>query len=322
MKTLLISLLLIGSQGFAKISELGSYKDLDLSTIDQNTLVIFDIDNTLLRQDSMIGTHQWGDYIRERSLRRGLSPQEAGDAQHKAFGSVQGKVSAVPLEEDEIRYILAYLQKFKISHFALTARNPALKNETLQQLKIFSHNFEKGFPAQKDPSALNPHLDQGVIFSGTTPKGELLKKILNNSDRKFSKIIFVDDRKYNLDSIETNLANSGIELVSLRYGGADQYVRDFNPQVADLVYSYFLETGLLISDSSASRFIGDLKLLAEARLQSSLGDYDQAIGCSIYFHEVDHQIYQCEYENFSKKFYKNFEFTKDAFTGGYYFGNW
>lgn len=321
MKTLFLAFLLISSSAFAKISELASYKDLDLSQIDQNTLVIFDIDNTLLRQDSMIGTHQWGDYIRERGIRRGLTPQAASELQHKSFGDLQPYVHVVPVEAG-IPEMLKSLKDRQIPHFALTARGPVLRKTTLRQIRILKHDFSQSFPEQKDLSVLGDHLEAGVIFSGSVSKGELLKRILNNSVKPVKKIIFIDDRKYNLDSVETSLADSGIELVSLRYGGADQFVRDFNPKIADIIYSYYLERFVMISDKEAASLLIDVEQLSLRRLEWWLGNEESPHGCSLESDESDRQIYICGYWNDQLYLTRKFEYTKDAFTGGFYFGNW
>ena len=250
MKKILPMILFLTINATAAMSELASYSDLDLNIIDQDTLVVFDIDNTLIRQDSLIGTHQWGDHIRESAIKKGISPDKAAEMQHAAFASVQPYVQVVKVEND-IDVILKHLQKNRISYFALTARVPELKNVTYNQLQSLKLFFEKSFPEQKNKAAIKDYFYKGLIFSGATPKGELLKTILQNSQRQYKKVIFVDDRKYNLDSIESSLKDDPIELITLRYGGADLHVRSFNPDLANLIYSVFVETKVLINESQA-----------------------------------------------------------------------
>ncbi len=255
MKTLLFLSLFMISHAWAKVSELKSYSDIDLTSINSNTLVVFDIDNTLIRQDQMIGTHQWGDYMKARAIKKGMTPEAAGQLQHKAFAELQSSVSVVPVEESA-KTLLQYLQVQNIPHFALTARPAVIMNITLEQIEILNHDFSKGFPEQIDTQILESYLHEGVIFSGETPKGELLKKIIANSKIKPNKIVFIDDRKYNLDSVETSLEGMPFELVSLRYGAADPIVATFNSQIADLEYSFFKVDGILISDTEAASLIG------------------------------------------------------------------
>lgn len=250
MKKILPLIMFLAVNSSAAMSELASYNDLDLNLIDKDTLVVFDIDNTLIRQNSLIGTHQWGDHIRDSAIKKGISPSKAAEMQHAAFASVQPYVQVVKVEDD-IDIVLKHLQKNRISHFALTARVPELKNVTFKQLQSLNLQFEKSFPEQKNKAVVKDFYYKGLIFSGSTPKGEILKTIMQNSQRQYKKVIFIDDRKYNLDSIESSLQDDPIELITLRYGGADLFVKSFNPDLANVIYSVFLETKVLISESQA-----------------------------------------------------------------------
>ncbi len=266
MKKVLTMILLLTINATAAMSELASYNDLDLSLIDQDTLVVFDIDNTLIRQNSLIGTHQWGDHMRSRAIENGISAEKAAEIQHAAFQSVQPYVQVVKVEED-VDAILKHLQKNHISHFALTARAPVLKEVTFKQLESVNLFFNKSFPEQNNLSLIRDYFYKGLIFSGSTPKGEILKTILQNSVYKYKKIIFIDDRKYNLDSIESSLKDEPVVLLTYRYGAADNFVQSFNPELADLIYSFFLETKTLMSDSTAAVIQNSLDQIANLRFE-------------------------------------------------------
>lgn len=323
MKKLILIGLLFVLKAQATISELASYNDLDLSQIDQNTLVIFDIDNTLLRQDSMIGTHQWGDYMRERAIRHGLDAKAATELQHKLFGQLQAHLKTVPVET-KIYDILQTLTAKGIPHFALTARGPAIQDVTIQQVRTLNHNFAQSFPEQKDLTVLNGYLREGIIFSGSTPKGELLKTILENSVHKPTKVIFVDDRGYNLDSVEASLKDYPVELISYRYGGADSFVKSFDPIVADLVYSFFIESQQIISDQEARMLTGNLVDITQYRYELYLqeqGPLAQDLPAACELNEVQLQS-SCDYLFDGLETNVTFEYVIDDFTHSIYFGNW
>lgn len=252
MKRILLAYIVLAASVFveAKIVELKSLKDLDLKQIDAKTLVVFDIDNTLLRQDSMIGTHQWGDFLAERATRAGIDLKVAKESQYKAFADVQAAVKVVPVEAEALD-VLNQLSKSGISHFALTARNAKLKEITIKQLQALKHDFAKSFPKLKKMGVIKEHLKQGVIFANSTPKGELLKKIVDQSEQKYKRIIFVDDKLYNLESVEKSMDDQSIELISYRYAAADSFVNGFDPVLADVVYTIFKINGTLISDEAA-----------------------------------------------------------------------
>jgi hypothetical protein len=327
MKFLFIFSLLLSAQAFATISELKSYKDFDWTQVDSQTLVVFDIDNTLIRQNQMIGTHQWGDYMRERAIKNGMSPEKAKPYQIQAFSELQPHLEVVPVEK-EIMDILEDLSRRQINHFALTARPSTIVDTTLKQLQIVHHDFGSAFPEQKDPKKIESYLKSGVIFSGETPKGELLKIIVENSTHPIKKIIFFDDKKYNLESVEKSLADSPIELISLRYGGADKIVNSFDPIIADLEYSFFTENREIISDRGAIAISGDLSAITEMRVElelSEMGPWNKA-GGSCYSDENKstsvHPIYMCPVILDEVPTELEFKYNVDPLTNSITFGTW
>lgn len=321
-KILILALALMCSCAQAKIQELPSYAGLDLTQITPETLVVFDIDNTLIRQNQMIGTHQWGDYMAARAVRRGVSVDEARQMQHQAFAEVQPSVAVVPVEES-VRNVLNLLSQKSVAHFALTARAAVLKDVTRAQLKILNHSFAQSFPEQKDPAVLADYLNDGIIFSGATPKGELLKKIIDNSKTKFTKIIFIDDKLYNLESVEKSFEQSNIILESYRYGAADSVVNAFNPQVADIEYSIFKDQHQLISDQEALSLVGSPQRMVNTAFDFLLMKQGPLAtpqdGCE----EVQELLFRCRYmHDHVQPMSVDYEVKRDEFTQGYYFGSW
>lgn len=312
----------LSSQALGAIHELQSYQDLQTSTWNQETLVVFDIDNTIIRQDQMIGTHQWGDYLYERARRRGVSEGLAREAQHQAFAEVQPYLEVVPVE-DKIKILLKNLEVRGIPHFALTARSASLKPITLLQLQVVQHDFDKNFPVQIDKSVLNGVLEGGVIFATGTPKGELLKKIIENSKRRPKKIVFIDDRLYNLESVEKSFEQSNIIIESYRYAAADTIVANFNPKLADIEYSFLKESQQLLSDTEAKTLIDLPEQMVELRFEQFLAAQGPLSVRAGDCHSIAEMIYRCPYL-FDKEWLASidFEFKRDAFTLGLYFGAW
>ncbi len=325
MKYFLLATVLLTTQAFAKISELPSYADFDQTLINSQTLVIFDIDNTLLRQDHMIGTHQWGDYIKARAIKKGLPPEKAAALQHRLFGEVQPYLQVVPVESSVIK-ILKLLEASQIPHFALTARGAIIRDVTLRQVKTLQHDFNHNFPEQLQPIGFAEHLHDGIIFSGGIPKGELLKKIIENSVRKPKRIIFFDDRKYNLDSVEESFKDSDIEMISLRYGGADKIVEKFNPEAADLVYSFLLEDKYLVNEAWAAQNAKNIEAVVQQRFFNHLADQgplaEPSEGCTNKNFPFERTvIFSCDYTYDESRAGVEFVFNLDE-AGAITFGHW
>lgn len=321
MKTILLTLIsLISLSAGAKIIELQSMNDLQVTTWNEKTLVVFDIDNTLLRQDSMIGTHQWGDYMKERAMRAGVPEGEAKQYQYRVFGQLQDKLNVVPVE-NEVLALLKLIETKNIKHFALTARSAILKDVTAKQVETLKHNFSKNFPVQNDLTKIEKHLHQGIIFSGDVPKGELLKTIVENSPNEFDHIVFVDDKLYNLESIEESFANNPIKLESFRYGAADMFVNNFNPIIADLQYSFIQESRELVTeDELVSR--SSVLDLADLRFDFYLNAQGPLIKATSECVQIKELSVTCSYLYDGKDASVEFSFSTDMHTGGLFFGTW
>ncbi len=244
-RPLFAALALFASSALAETKELASYRDFDVGSL-KDTWVVFDVDNTLLRQDHEVGTHQWGDYIREEEVRRGVPVEQATQLQHAYFQILQPFVKVVPVESD-IHRVLYSIRQARVPLFALTARSLGMAGITQQQLAKNGMDFEWSFPRLRPgaEASLRPHLFRGILFSGDVPKGELLKRVVEGHGHRPKRIVFVDDRQYNLDSIEKSFAGGPIEILGLRYGGADAKVKGFDPLKAKREWAAFLRDGRL-----------------------------------------------------------------------------
>lgn len=230
----------------AEIREIKSYTEAQLPANLADTWVIFDIDNTLLRQDHMIGTHQWGDFIREEEVKKGRKPEQAAAIQHAYFQILQPFVRVLPVER-EVYPLLTLLQSRAVPTFALTARGLGVAGTTVEQLTKIRINFQRSFPSlmPKVQDELAQHLFRGVLFAEGQPKGELLRKLVQSARRAPKHIVFFDDRGYNLESIEKSFAGGPVTLTSYRYGAADPFVQSFDPVRARREWEYFKTTGRL-----------------------------------------------------------------------------
>ncbi|RYZ65343.1 MAG: DUF2608 domain-containing protein, partial [Proteobacteria bacterium] len=92
-------------------------------------------------------------------------------------------------------------------------------------------------------------------FSGVTPKGIVLKRLIAASKVKPTKIIFFDDRAYNLESVEKELADTKIEFLGFRYSYMDKTVAEFRGDIANVEWLCYKQTGRSISDREALELV-------------------------------------------------------------------
>lgn len=215
--------------------ELASYRKLQVPLDHKKTWVIFDIDNTLLRPTSEIGSHQWADYMANRYLKAGHTDAEANVYQTQIFSRAQKFVNPVVVDAS----IYDFINKLKIQRvpfLALTARSSlVLKETTIQQMRSIEllPAFDQSHPTWNSSIDISSYTQQGIVFSNGLQKGEILKKLIDAANDKPDRIIFIDDRDYNVKSIEKAGAEIGIEVIGYRFSATDQIIAQFNKRKAD-----------------------------------------------------------------------------------------
>ncbi len=240
----------------AQVQDVATYCDpraqLAVATADESTWVIFDIDNTLLKPTSMMGSHQWGDYMRTQAESAGQPKADANRFQHSAFSRVQPALK-VEITEAAVLPLIRSLQKNNVVTFALTARDESIADVTLRQTNSLGFDFSKSVPKLSGMNGSGFH--SGLLFSGETPKGELLKRLIAESAVKPKRVVFFDDRGYNLDSVGKTLTEAGIEFVGFRYSRTDQDIAEFRADIASVQWLEFKRTGKALSNAEALRLM-------------------------------------------------------------------
>ena len=66
-----------------------------------------------------------------------------------------------------------------------------------------------------------PRINYPVYFS--SEKGKALKEIIDNSEKKYEEIVFVDDKDYNIDDVLTVNPETNCYLFDYR-----EYIHNFN----------------------------------------------------------------------------------------------
>jgi len=223
-----IALLYIFSHGkiidIQHINEINQYTDSST-----NTLVIFDIDNTILEPTSAEGGDQWFYAAINHFKKQGLSYQEAYDKVMPIYTKLSKK-NGVKLVEKEVVSIIHRLQKHKFLVIALTSRSQPIKETTINQLTSLNINLSNKQFDNKNFSfnlKIPASFKSGILFCGDNDKGEILTKFLEQTSSKPNLIIFIDDKKQYLTSVKVALNKNNIPFIGLRYGYLDNKVNNF-----------------------------------------------------------------------------------------------
>lgn len=134
----------------------------------------------------------------------------------------------------------------------MTARCPNEADYTVRQLHSIGINFENLKQKLKFDNFTNemkkPLYQQGILFG--TPfnkKSQVLFEFLSENNFRPECI-----KLSHLEDISKACCERGILFYGVRFGGADEYVKAFNPQIADIQWSLF---PVLISDKQAEKIL-------------------------------------------------------------------
>jgi phosphoserine phosphatase len=249
--------LLLSLQSFAEIRETATMADV-AKAITPGTLVVFDLDNTVLEASQTLGTDQFFSYLVARGKAAGLNAQDAKNLALELSTPIQ-PVTSVRLVENLTRDLVQALQENDYTTIALTARPGAWADGTLHQVESLGINFSITAPriSRNDLSDSSGGLYRdGVIFLAPGyEKGPTLMKFIERAGLKPEKIVFIDDKKSNVESVDAALTAAGIPNIEFRYGAADRRVANFSSEIAEFQYDYFMQYHTFISDADAEQLI-------------------------------------------------------------------
>ncbi len=220
-------------------------------------LVVFDIDNTLLTMTSQIGSDQWYNWqaglLKTNKLENavGKSFDELFDAQDIIFALGQ-----MHPPEPDIPDLVKEIQKSGVKTVILTSRGSQYRSVTEREFRRNHLDFtnttfgpEKGYPSTYLPFNLQTnHLSglsavkikelkaenvrpvsftNGIFMGSGQHKGLMLKALLHKTNRKFKKVIFIDDTEKNIHAVYDLLNSKSVDVTALQYTQMDSIVQAF-----------------------------------------------------------------------------------------------
>jgi hypothetical protein len=124
-----------------------------------------------------------------------------------------------------------------LTFMGLTARPPQIADATERQLDSLSIDLSK-----RSIHATSLELERnyssylkGILYSGPfRDKGKTLVHFFQVIGFKPSRIIFVDDKQTNVESLEEAFKPLGTKYYGFRYGAADAVVKNYDRKTADI----------------------------------------------------------------------------------------
>jgi hypothetical protein len=235
----------------AKIIEIQNFREV-LSHLTPETLILLDIDDTLLIPEQMLGCDEWFKY-RMQSREEEMNFRDNLEKTLAEFFSIRHltKMNIVEPGSDEIVHSL---QKEGYTVMGLTSQGLSLATRTSQQLKSNDIDFTLTSPGKEDCFlSVNGHgalYRNGVLFASGIPKGKAFFTCCEKIGYTPKRIVFVDDNESKLRNLEEAAISNGIEFIGLRYAYSDAQKAAFSPEIAEiqLTHSTF---DRLLSDEEA-----------------------------------------------------------------------
>lgn len=203
--------------------------------LNSETLLVLDLDNTLIESVSHYGSYQWGNFLTRNALQEGLSLEMALDKIMPLWEKAQYDIEIKPIEE-ELHIFMNQASLIGVKKMALTGRSPKIADITFEFLEKHRINFSSwGLPHLSFELPNEYLFEKGVFFAGTrNEKGAVLFQFMNQINDKFKRVVFVDDQMHLVKQVQKALEKLPFEYYGVRYSGADKRVAAFDYSLAEL----------------------------------------------------------------------------------------
>ena len=223
-----------------KIIETQNFAEI-IRHVDADTLVILDIDDTLLIPVQTLGTDVWFISRRNHYFKTINDSSLALDKALAEWEAVR-HITKVSIVEEGTQEIIGKMQRNHIFIMGLTTQGLALATRTIMQLRSLDIDVSKTAPSHQDHYFMNGQngvlYREGILFTSGTPKGEALFKLCDMINYHPKHIVFINDKKTHLEDVEKCAISRNVDFTGLRYSYSDQRVANYRQEIADLQWSH------------------------------------------------------------------------------------
>ncbi len=235
----------------ASVVKITSLNELPL-THSEGSVVFFDIDDTLLDFPCMLGSKAW----------RKEMFQVAPDQHDRIVLFITKHIPATSVEPMTTQ-LIKELQTKGYVVCGLTARERqvwystpmegvdilTLKQLTSAGIALDNNRFKEIYPELAKDAAYF----EGVFFADISPKGDYLRKILEGASHRPKKIIFIDDKLRQVQSVDSVLQDLHIDHECYWYVATEHQAAQFDPLIAaiQLHHLWVSQGSEMLSDQEA-----------------------------------------------------------------------
>ena len=193
----------------------------------KRTLLVLDIDDTMLTSDGFFGSDKW--YEWQKTL-------PASDP-----GKVPCLFDVISLNYETGGQRAtqpdgpALVNAVQVDKLLLTSRNPLYRGGTLRTLRDAGYALPAPLAGQADGSSwdfrkapdaapVRITYDQGVFMTTGQDKGLALLALLQRLHTRYDRVVLVDDGKKNIDNMQNALRKAGVDYLGLHYLRVDKSI--------------------------------------------------------------------------------------------------
>lgn len=237
----------------AEIRETHHFSEV-LSYVNNQTLLVLDIDDTLLIPVQMLGCDEWFRHRLELHNKNGLDFSKALDRSLAEWEGIR-HLTEMEIVEEGTEKIIQEIERRGVFTMGLTTQGMGLSYRTIQQLLSVGIDLSNSSPFSSayyfEQNNLGILFRKGVLFTSGTSKGKALFKLCDHFNYSPKRIVFINDKLTHLKDIEEEALLRGVEFIGLRYSYMDERKNQFDPHVAEI---QFKESGFheILSDEEAA----------------------------------------------------------------------
>ena len=209
-----------------------------------NILVVFDIDDTLLVSTSFFGGDTWfrwqdGDAIDHKDGGvENIVPADEIKCMYQKLGVFYELAQQKPTESGTASVVSRLQATFKV--MALTSRSPGYRFGTERELDRANIDFSKthllspiqalAYDFDDGSRTARVSYENGVAMTTGLNKGLVLQDLLTKLGKSYSAIFFIDDGKSNVTKMEAAWRNQKSFVSIYHYIGVDKTISDSDMQ--------------------------------------------------------------------------------------------
>jgi hypothetical protein len=214
------------------------------------SLIFFDIDNTLIRTMTNLGSDEWEASLAKMLIEKGGNADESFE-KAKMFWCAFQQVCEVTKIEERIAEIILELRRCHHEILAITSRPSLLAQVTHRQLESVGLSFNKDPLRKFELDGLPILYENGIFFCDNCSKGLVISSYLAPSYKK--PIVLIDDKKSHLE--QAALVLDSFDFSGLHYSfveenhpfsALDEGCHLFNQVISNPVARELLGKGLAI----------------------------------------------------------------------------